>query len=76
MAWKNGMYRTEERYIRGFVWDTLERRALGRRRSRWKDNITMDLQKMGCQSTDWIAVAQERGRCRALVNAVMNIRVP
>jgi len=43
MGWKCGMYGRQERYIRGFVWDTLGRRALGRRRSRWEDNIKMDL---------------------------------
>jgi len=52
-----------------------ERRPLGRPRRRWED-IRMDLQEGGCGDMDWINVAQDRDRCRALVNAVMNRRVP
>jgi hypothetical protein len=50
--------------------------ALGRPRCRWKGNITMDLQEVGWGGLDWIDLAQDRDRWRALVNAVMNIRVP
>jgi hypothetical protein len=49
---------------------------LGRPRYRMEDNIKMVLQKMGCGGMDWIDLAQERDRWRALVNAVMNLRVP
>jgi hypothetical protein len=49
---------------------------LRRPRHRWKDNIKMDLQEVGCEGTDWIDVAQDRDRWQALVNAVMNRRVP
>ena len=49
---------------------------LGRPRRRWEDNIKMDLQEVGCGGMDWIELAQGRDRWRALVNAVMNIRVP
>jgi len=52
------------------------KRPLGRPRFRWKDNIKMDLQVMGCEGMDWIDVAQDMDRWRALVNAVMNLRVP
>jgi len=52
------------------------KRPIGRPRHRWEDNIKMDLQEMGCVGIDWIDVAQYRDRWRALVNAVMNIRVP
>jgi hypothetical protein len=51
-------------------------RPLGRLRHRWEDNIKMDLQEMGCGGIDWIDLAQNRDRRRALVNAIMNIRVP
>jgi hypothetical protein len=51
------------------------KRPMGRPRRRWEDNIKMDLQEVGCGGMDWIEVAQDRNRWRALVNAVMNIRV-
>jgi len=51
-------------------------RPLGRSRRRWEDNIKMDLQEVGCGGMDWIKLAQNRERWRALVNAVMNLRVP
>jgi hypothetical protein len=51
------------------------KRPLGRPRRRWEDNITMNLQDVGCGSMDYIELAQDRDRWRALVNAVMNIRV-
>jgi hypothetical protein len=52
------------------------KRPLGRPRRRWEDNIDMDLQKVGCGGVDWIELAEDRDRWRALVNAVMNFRVP
>jgi hypothetical protein len=52
------------------------KRPLGRSRHRWEDNIKMDLQDGRCGGMDWIDVAQDRDRWRALVNAVMNLRVP
>jgi hypothetical protein len=52
------------------------RRPLGRLRRRWEDNIKMDLQEVGWGGIDWIDMAQDRDRWRALVNAVMNLRVP
>ena len=51
------------------------KRPLGRPRRRWKDNIKMDLQEMGWGG-DWMELAQDRDRWRALVNTVMNFRVP
>jgi len=49
---------------------------LGRLRRRWEDNIEMALQEIGCGVMDGIELAQDRYRWRALVNAVMNLRVP
>jgi hypothetical protein len=52
------------------------KRPLGRPRLRWEDNIKMDLQKVGCGGVDWIELSQDRDRWQALVNGVMNLRVP
>jgi hypothetical protein len=52
------------------------RRPLGRPRRRWEDNIKMDLREVGCGGMDWISLVQDRDRWRALVNTVMNLRVP
>jgi hypothetical protein len=51
------------------------KRQLGRPRRRWENNIKMDLQEVGWGSMDWIYLAENRDRWRALVNAVMNLRV-
>jgi hypothetical protein len=52
------------------------RRPLGRPRRRWEDNIRMGLREVGCGCLDWMELAQDRDRWRALVSAVMNLRVP
>jgi hypothetical protein len=52
------------------------KRPLGKPRRRWEDNIKMDLQEVGCEGVGWMELAQDRDRWRALVNAVMNLRVP
>jgi hypothetical protein len=52
------------------------RRPLERPRRRWEDNIKMDLPEVGWGGMDWINLAQDRDRWRAVVNAVMNLRLP
>jgi hypothetical protein len=52
------------------------KRPIGRPRRRWRDNIKMDLLGIGLSVVDWISLAHDRYRWRALVNSVMNLRVP
>jgi hypothetical protein len=52
------------------------KRPLGRPRRRWEDNIKMDFQEVGVDRGDWMELAQDRYRCRALVGRVRNFRVP
>jgi hypothetical protein len=52
------------------------KRPLGRSRLRWEDNVRMYLQEVGCGCYDWIGLAEDRDRWRALVSAVRNLRVP
>jgi transposase len=52
------------------------KRSLGRTRHRWVDNIKMNLAEIGRDGGDWIELAQDRGQWRALVNTVINLRVP
>ena len=61
----------------GFLWGNLKgKRPLGIPSHRWEDNIKMDLQEVGCGGMDWIELAEDRARWRALVTTVMNLRVP
>jgi hypothetical protein len=52
-----------------------ERDPLGRTR-RWESNIKMHLREIGWDDMKWVDLAQDRGKCRALVNIVMNFQVP
>jgi hypothetical protein len=52
------------------------RRSLGRPRRRWVSNIKKDLSEIGWGGVDWIGLAQDRDKWRALVNGVMNLQVP
>jgi hypothetical protein len=51
------------------------RRPLGRPKGRWEDGVRMDLREIGLRGVDWIRLAQDKDRWRAVVSAVMNIRV-
>ena len=68
MGEKRGVYRV-------LVGKPEEERPFGRPRRRWESNIKIDLQEVGCEDMDWIELA-DRDRWWALMNAVMNIRVP
>jgi hypothetical protein len=52
------------------------KRPIGRPRRRWVENIKMDVLEIGWGGVDWIGLAQDRDKWRALVNAVINLRVP
>jgi len=71
MGWACGAYGERRGVYRDLVG-----KPLGKPRSRWKDNIKMDLQEVGYVGMDWIELAQDRERWRTLVSAVMNLRVP
>jgi hypothetical protein len=66
---EKGVYRVMVRKPEG-------KRSMGRLRLRWEDNIRMDAQEVGYRGMDWIGLAQDRGRWRAIVNALKNLRVP
>ena len=69
MGQKRGVYRV-------LVENPEGKRPLGRPRRSWEDSIKMDLREVGCGCVDWMELAQDRDRWRALVSAVMNLRVP
>jgi hypothetical protein len=52
------------------------KRPLGRPRHRCVDNIRMDLLELAWGDVDWIGLARDRNRCRALLNSVLNLQVP
>jgi len=76
MGWACGAYGGGEGGYRVLVGKPEGRRPLERPKIRWVDNIRMDLQEMGCGQLDWIGLAQDRDRWRALVSAAMNFGVP
>jgi hypothetical protein len=68
-------YGEERGVCRVLVENPEGKRPLGRPRRRWEDNIIMDLQEVECRVMDWIGLAHDRDRWRAIVSAVMNLRV-
>jgi hypothetical protein len=78
MRWEGHVAQMGEKRnaYRLFVGKPGGRRPLGRPRRRWVDNIMMDLGEVGWVDVDWIGLAQDRNRWRALVNSVLNLRVP
>jgi hypothetical protein len=78
MRWAGHVARKGERrsVYRVLVGKPGGKRPLVRPRHRWDDNIKMDLQTVGNEGIDWIELAQDRDSWRALVNVVMNLRVP
>jgi hypothetical protein len=69
MGERRGVFRVLVRKPKG-------KRTLGRPRRRWEDNITIDLQEVGCGGMDWICLTEDKDRWQSVVNAVMNLRVP
>jgi len=78
MRWAEHVARMGERrgVYRVLVGTSELKKPTGRPRCRWEENIKIDLLELGCRGMDWIELAQYRCRWRALVNAVMNLRVP
>jgi hypothetical protein len=78
MTWAGHVARMWEKrnVYRLLVGKSEGKRPLGRSRRRWIDNFKMGLLEIGLSVVDWIGLAQDRYRWRALVNAVMNFRVP
>jgi hypothetical protein len=78
MRWAGNIARMGEKMnaYRLLVGQPGEKRPLGRLRRRWVDNIMMDLGELGWSGVDWIGKAQDRNRWRAVVNSVLNLRVP
>jgi hypothetical protein len=77
MRWAGDVARMgEENACRVVVGKLEGKRPPGRPRSRREDNIKMDLREMGWSGLDWIDLAQDRDRWRAVVNTVMDLRVP
>ena len=71
-----GTYGGGERCAQGSGGEKFGKETTGETRSRWEDNIKMDLQEVGGGCGDWMELAQDRDRWRALVSTVMNFRVP
>jgi len=78
MRWAGHVVRIGEvrGVYRGLVGKSEGKRPLGRPKRRWEDNIKMDLLEVGCGRMDWMELAQDMDRWRALVNATINLPFP
>jgi hypothetical protein len=76
MGGASSTYGERRSVYRDLVGKSEEKILLGRHRRRWEDNIKMDPQEVEFGDMDWIELAQDRDRWRALVNTVMNLRFP
>jgi hypothetical protein len=78
MRWEGHVVQIGEKRnaYRILVGNSEGKRPLGRPRCRWVENMKMDLEEIGLDGLDWIDMAQDRNQYRALVNTVMNLRVP
>jgi hypothetical protein len=75
MSWTGHVARMGEKRRSLLVGKPEGKRPLGRPRRRWVDNVKMDLGEVGWGDEDWISLAKDRNRWRALVNSVLNLRV-
>jgi hypothetical protein len=76
IRWAEHVARMGERRVQNFGEKPEGKRPMRRLRCRWEDNIKMDLQEVRCWGMDWIGLAQDRDRCRTVMNAVVNLRIP
>jgi hypothetical protein len=78
MGWAEHVARMMEKInaYRILVGKPERKRPLGRPKRRWDDNIKIDLREIGWGGMDWIDVAQDKDQWRALMNMVLNLRVP
>jgi hypothetical protein len=69
------MWGRGEKSVQSFGGNTKGKKPLGRLRHRWKDGIRMDIREISYGDMEWIRLAQDRDRCRAVVNAVLELRL-